>query len=90
MKECFVPLAEIKKRSTRAAVLAKSIAFEKNQRWVGWKGSILVDEKGKVLGSWVGRNFAYKPVTIRTEENMIGKTLSVRITKAFPTYLEGR
>ena len=90
MKECFVPLAEIKKRSTKAAVLAKSIAFEKNQRWVGWKGSILVDEKGKVSGSWVGRNFAYKPVTIRTEENMIGKTLSVRITKAFPTYLEGR
>lgn len=90
MKECFVPLAEIKRRSTRAAVLAKSIAFENNQRWVGWKGRILVDEKGKVPDSWVGRNFAYKPVTIKTEENMMGKSLSISVTEAFPTYLEGR
>jgi threonylcarbamoyladenosine tRNA methylthiotransferase CDKAL1 len=90
MKERSVPLAEIKKRSTKAAALAKSIAIENNQRWVGWKGRILVDEKGKTRGSWVGRNFAYKPVTIRTEENIMGKSLSISVTDAFPTYLEGR
>lgn len=90
MKKCFVPFAEIKKRSTKAAALAKSIAFENNQRWVGWKGRILVDEKGKVPNSWIGRNFAYKPVTIKTEENIIGETLSVSVTRAFPTYLEGK
>jgi MiaB-like tRNA modifying enzyme len=90
MNEYFVPLAEIKKRSTKAAALAKSIALENNQRWTGWKGSILVDEKGKVPDSWVGRNFAYKPITIKTEENIIGKTLSIGVTRAFPTYLEGR
>lgn len=90
MKECFVPLTETKKRSTKAAALAKSIAFENNQRWVGWKGSVLVDEKGKVPGSWVGRNFAYKPIAIKTEENILGKTLSIKVTKAFPTYLEAK
>jgi len=90
MREHFVPLAEIKKRSTAAAVLARRIAFENNQRWVGWKGSILVDEKGKFSGSWVGRNFAYKPVTIMAAENMMGKTLQVNVNRAFPTYLEGR
>ena len=89
MSECFVPLAEIKKRSGRAAQLARSIALENNERWVGWKGSIMVDEKGKVPGSWVGRNFAYKPVVIKTEENAFGRTLSVSVTKAFATYLEG-
>lgn len=90
MSAHFVPVADIKKRSTAAAALAKKIAFENNQRWVGWKGCILVDEKGKVPGSWVGRNFAYKPVTIKAAENMMGKNLAVSVEKAFPTYLEGR
>ena len=90
MKDSCVPSAEIKRRSARAARLAKSIALENNERWVGWKGSVMVDEKGKISGSWVGRNFAYKPVVIKTEEEMVGKTLSVSITKVFPTYLEGK
>jgi MiaB-like tRNA modifying enzyme len=90
MRAHFLPLAEIKKRSTAAAALAKKIAFENNQQWVGWKGCILVDEKGKVPGSWVGRNLAYKPVTIKAAENIMGKNLSVNVKKAFPTYLEGR
>jgi len=90
MSAHFVPVADIKKRSTAAAALAKKIAFENNQRWVGWKGCVLVDEKGKVPGSWVGRNFAYKPVTIKAAENMMGKNLAVSVEKAFPTYLEGR
>ena len=89
MRAHFLPLAEIKKRSTAAAALAKKIAFENNQQWVGWKGCILVDEKGKVPGSWVGRNLAYKPVTIKAAENIMGKNLSVNVKKAFPTYLEG-
>jgi len=90
MSAHFVPVADIKKRSTAAAALAKKIAFENNQRWVGWKGCILVDEKGKVPGSWVGRNFAYKPVTIKAAENTMGKNVAVSVEKAFPTYLEGR
>jgi tRNA A37 methylthiotransferase MiaB len=89
MREHFVPLAEIKKRSTAAAALAQKVAFENNQQWVGWKGCILVDEEGKVPGSWVGRNLAYKPVTIKAAENIMGKNLSVSVKKAFPTYLEG-
>jgi len=89
MRAHFVPLAEIKKRSTAAAALAQKVAFENNQQWVGWKGCILVDEEGKVPGSWVGRNLAYKPVTIKAAENMMGKNLSVSVKKAFPTYLEG-
>ena len=53
---------ETKRRSTVAAELAKQLSAERNQRWVGWSGEVLVDEKGKVEGSWVGRNFAYKPI----------------------------
>jgi threonylcarbamoyladenosine tRNA methylthiotransferase CDKAL1 len=89
MHDDFVELAEIRRRSAEAAKLAKQIALDRNQRWVGWTGEVLVDEKGKVPGSWVGRNFAYKPVAVRSSEALLGKTLRVRVSKAFSTYLAG-
>ena len=89
MQKEFVPLSEIKRRSTMAGRLAKKVAFERNQRWVGWKGEILVDEVGKFPGSWVGRNFAYKPIAVKSAERLLSKILRVEIVKAFSTYLEG-
>jgi threonylcarbamoyladenosine tRNA methylthiotransferase CDKAL1 len=81
---------EIKRRSTAAAVLAKQLALEKNQGWVGWSGEVLVDEKGKVAGSWMGRNFAYKPVVVKSEANLLGKSVKVKVAKAFSTHLQGQ
>jgi MiaB-like tRNA modifying enzyme len=81
--------SKIKERSAALARLAAEIAIEKNRGWVGWKGEILVDEGGKVKGSCVGRNFAYKPVVMRNGRNLLGKTVHVQILKAFSTYLEG-
>ena len=89
MRDAFVDLAEIKRRSTEASKLAKRIALEKNQKWIGWTGEVLVDEKGKVAGSWVGRNFAYKPIAVKSSKALLGKTLQVRVVKAFSTYLAG-
>ncbi len=85
----LVEREEIKRRSTVAAQLAKRISFERNQRWVGWVGEVLVDEKGKVEGSWVGRNFAYKPVAIKSTDNLLGKTVRVKVVEASATYLKG-
>ena len=79
--------AEIKRRSTEMARLAKQVSLKRNQRWVGWTGEILVDEKGKVSGSCVGRNFAYKPVVVKSISNLLGKTLRVKIVEAFQTHL---
>jgi MiaB-like tRNA modifying enzyme len=87
MRDAFVELEEIKRRSTAAAQLAKQISLELNKRWVGWTGEVLVDEKGKVFGSWIGRNFAYKPVVVKSSENLLGKTLRVKVVKAFSTHL---
>jgi MiaB-like tRNA modifying enzyme len=89
MRDDFVELAEIKRRSTEAAKLVKRIALDKNQRWIGWTGEILVDEKGKVPGSWVGRNFAYKPIAVKSSKVLLGETLRVKVAKAFPTHLSG-
>ena len=89
MQKDFLPLSEIKRRSITASALAKKLSLENNRRWVGWTGEILIDEVGKVPGSWVGRNFAYKPVVVKSASKLIGRFMRVRITRAFPTYLEG-
>jgi MiaB-like tRNA modifying enzyme len=89
MKEGLVEKEEIKRRSTVASELAKRLSAERNQRWVGWTGEMLVDEKGKVEGSWVGRNFVYKPIAIKSSNNLLGKTLRVKVVEALGTYLKG-
>jgi MiaB-like tRNA modifying enzyme len=89
MQGDFVPFQEIKRRSGVAAKLAKEVAVERNQSWVGWTGEIFFDEVGKVSGSWVGRNFAYKPVVVKSGENMLGRMLNVKVLRAFSTHLEG-
>jgi tRNA A37 methylthiotransferase MiaB len=89
MCDAVVEPAEIKRRSTEVAKLVKQISLERNQRWIGWSGEVLVDEKGKVANSWICRNFAYKPVTLKSSENLLGKTLRLKIVKAFFTHLAG-
>jgi tRNA A37 methylthiotransferase MiaB len=69
--------------------LAKQVSFEQNKRWIGWVGEVIVDEKGKVEGSWVGRNFAYKPIAIKNSDNLYGKIVKVNVSEAFQTYLKG-
>jgi tRNA A37 methylthiotransferase MiaB len=89
MQEDFVPFQEIKRRSGILAKLAKEVAFERNQRWLGWTDEILVDEVGKVSGSWVGRNFVYKPIVVKNDDNLLSKVLNVKVVRALSTYLEG-
>jgi len=89
MKDGLVDKEETKRRSTVAAELTKRVSAERNLRWIGWSGEVLVDEKGKFEGSWVGRNFAYKPIVIQSTDNLLGKTLTVKVTEASTTYLKG-
>ncbi len=83
----FVHPREVKERSRRLAALSKRISLQKNRAWMGWKGRILVDEVGKKVSSWVGRNFVYKPTVIKTDKALLGRFLDVRVIDAFPTYL---
>jgi len=67
----------------------RRISSEKNGAWINWTGKILVDEKGKQPDSWIGRNFAYKPIVIKSkDESILGKFLNIRVVKTFQTYLE--
>ena len=89
MNKDFVPLQEIKRRSSAAAALAKKVSLEKNKRWIGWTGEIIIDEVGKVSGSWIGRNFAYKPIAVKSRKKLLGKVIQVKVVRAFQTHLEG-
>jgi MiaB-like tRNA modifying enzyme len=84
-----VPFPEIKRRSTLLNGLASKIAMERNHEWIGWEGKVLIDEVGKVAGSWMGRNFAYKPIVMKSEKNLLGKVVYVKIYEAYATHLEG-
>jgi tRNA A37 methylthiotransferase MiaB len=54
--------------------------LEKNRKWVGWTGDVVVDCQIKP-GSWQGRNFAYRPVVIQGDfvpgERVFVKVMSV-------------
>jgi len=63
--------------------------LERNREWVGWEGEVLVDEVGKISGSWIGRNFAYKPIVVQSNSDLLGKIVKVKVVKAFSTYLKG-
>ena len=89
VKDELVDKEETKRRSAVAAELAKKISADCNLRWVGWTGEVLIDERGKVPGSLVGRNFAYKPIVINSSEDLLGKTRKVRVVEALGTYLKG-
>jgi len=84
-----VQLPEIKRRSAALSSLAYKIALERNREWIGWEGEVLIDEAGKVAGSWMGRNFAYKPIAVKSGQNLLGKVVHVRIYDASATHLEG-
>jgi len=84
----FVHPREVKERSKRLAELSKKISFERNKGWMNWEGKLLIDEEGKKPSSWIGRNLAYKPMVIRTDEFLLGKFLAVHVVDVFPTYLK--
>lgn len=89
MRKEFVPLSEIKRRSSVMSELVRRIAFQKNRGWLGWTGEIIIDEVGKVSGSWIGRNFVYKPIAVKSSGDLLGKTVQVKIVRAYSTHLQG-
>jgi tRNA A37 methylthiotransferase MiaB len=63
------------------------LALEKNRKWVRWTGEVLIDEKGKGQ-SWIGRNYAYKPIVVKDNSVLLGRFMNVKITRVLSTYLE--
>jgi len=67
------------RRSKIISDLIERISLENNQKWIGWKGNVLFDERAE--SSVKGRNFAYKPIFVKDRIG-IGEIHTVKITEA--------
>ena len=72
-----IDVSEVKKRSKEIFETINQISIENNQKWVGWKGEVLFDEKTDE--GIKGRNFAYKSIFVN-ESVEIGDVHNVEIT----------
>ncbi len=82
-----VPRAEKKRRRDILQNLMEKIVLEKNQKYVGKKVSVLVDEYKN--GKCIGNSLEMKRVRFAGRKNMVGKIFEVKIKKAFEWILEG-
>jgi len=71
-----IDVVEIKRRSKQVFELANTISYENNQKWLGWQGDVLFNEKTEE--GIKGRNFAYKPIYVKDNVE-IGQTNTVKI-----------
>jgi tRNA A37 methylthiotransferase MiaB len=84
----------IKERSAELSAVVRRISLEKNKEWVGWKGSILITERGNLKNQFFGRNHSYKPVIVtagsnENDGNLLGKVVDVEIKEAGISHLLG-
>jgi MiaB-like tRNA modifying enzyme len=82
-----IDVSEVKKRSKRIFDMINQIALENNQKWIGWKGDVLFDEKTEE--GIKGRNLAYKSIYV-DESVEIGQTHTVEITNVTKHRLVGK
>lgn len=84
-----LPGEVVKHRSRVLTDIFHNISKLQNERWVGWQGEILIDEKGKDLQQWIGRNNAYKQIIVEGDFKL-GDKLKVEIVKAEMFDLRGK
>lgn len=80
-----------KRRSTHVHEISRKISQERNAKWAGWVGNIVIDEMNPHYVQ--GRNYAYKPVFIRKEGlgshiTSLGDQFRVCVTNHTPHALE--
>jgi threonylcarbamoyladenosine tRNA methylthiotransferase CDKAL1 len=82
-----LPGAEIKRRSGIVTDVCHRVMKEQNKKWIGWKGRVFINEKGK-NGSSVGKNFAYKQVVLK-QQIPLGSWVDVVIVEVTTFDLRG-
>jgi len=85
-----LPPRVIKERSRQMTELFNKHAMDRNVDWLNWRGEVFISEKGSIDKSWKGRNFAYKPIVVLSEENLVGQTVNVKIIDIGKHDLKGK
>lgn len=82
-----IDVSEVKRRSKKIFEQISKITLENNQKWIGWTGKVLFDEKTDE--GIKGRNYAYKPIFVKDSVD-IGQSTTVEITGATVSSLVGK
>ncbi|MCE2615151.1 MAG: tRNA (N(6)-L-threonylcarbamoyladenosine(37)-C(2))-methylthiotransferase [Nitrosopumilus sp. (ex Thoosa mismalolli)] len=82
-----IDVSEVKRRSKKIFEQISKITLENNQKWIGWNGKVLFDEKTDE--GIKGRNYAYKPIFVKDSVD-IGQSSTVEITDATVNSLVGK
>ncbi|MFH8080864.1 MAG: tRNA (N(6)-L-threonylcarbamoyladenosine(37)-C(2))-methylthiotransferase [Candidatus Aenigmatarchaeota archaeon] len=75
----------VNKRSKKVHDLMRKILSKKNEKWLHWKGEVLIDEKNDNF--LIGRNIFYKPIVV---SGKLGEYRQVEIVETFANYLVGK
>ncbi|MEW5896799.1 MAG: tRNA (N(6)-L-threonylcarbamoyladenosine(37)-C(2))-methylthiotransferase [Nanoarchaeota archaeon] len=78
----------VKHRSKVITDIFINISKLQNEKWLGWEGYIIIDEKGKEENQWIGRNRSYKPVVV-SGIFKLGDIVKVKIAKRGVFELQG-
>lgn len=92
--------SQIKHRSGIITEQIAKMSQKANSKWIGWSGNIILDEitesDNHNTSSIKGRNYAYKPIYIKTNDNddtqnrlRLGQRHTVSIVDAGRNYLTG-
>lgn len=84
-----LPGEVVKHRSRVLTDIFHNISKLQNERWLDWKGEIIIDEKGREPGQWIGRNHSYKQIIVEGDFKL-GDKVQVQIVKAETFDLRGR
>lgn len=79
----------IKKRSRILTELVKKISLEKNSKWLNWTGEATIIEEA-VRNGYIARNYAYKPIFLKTPSLKLGEKHIIRVIDYKPGYLIGK
>ena len=82
-----IEVSEVKRRSKVIFEQINKISAENNKKWIGWKGTVLFDEKTEK--GIKGRNFAYKPIFVQDNVE-IGQSHTVEVIDTTVNRLVGK
>lgn len=85
-----VPTDVVAKRSRYIYDIILRSMRERNERWIGWEGGAVVTQIGNKNGTWIARNYAYKPIVIRSDSFLLGRKVFLSIEDVAPTHLYGK
>lgn len=83
-----LPPMVIKMRVQKLNELYFNISYKRNLNWLNWIGEAIVEERGLKPGSWITRNYAYKPIVVLHREDILGEKIKIKIVKAYRNFLQ--